>query len=192
MLPDSDPSQDELYDPTTNPDVNAPARDGTASEPISLYDGEPSASIIVHDRATIPAEQTIRGRRTDPRKSLEGAWVLFAPEVRIGQPDQVECPLVNISAGGFAVYYDRVLKAGVRGYVSYRSICDLPIRVGFTVQRCKPKENGLFLVGAKFDHRLRYEDRRPATVRRGREVVPGIRARRIKMSALREAPSTLI
>lgn len=157
--------------------------DRSAPEPadgrIPLDESEPSASALRPVPACDGSATAVRGRRTSPRKSHEGCHVLFAPEARPGQIDQAECPLVDISAGGMAIKYDRPLKPGVKGAVSYRSVCDLPVHVTFVVRRCVPQESGLYLIGLQLDRKLRIEDRRPVRCRPGREVVAGVRARRI-------------
>lgn len=152
-----------------------------AEERIPLYDGELSASAIVHEPEPAQESHPVRGRRAAPRKVIENAWVLFAPEEHLGPSDPSECPLVDISTTGFAIYYDRPLKGGVKGHVSYRSVMDIPIRVGFTVQRCQEVGEGIYLLGAKFVRKLRFEESRLAATRPGREVMIGTRARRIKL-----------
>lgn len=146
-------------------------------ETIPLEEGSLSAPAIIPDRSGIGVQ--LRGRRTSSRKSFEGVWVVFSPETRPGHVDHVECPLLDLSGVGIAVQYDRPLKAGVHARIAYRSVCDVPINVPCTVRRCVPLEGGGYRIGAQFDVKLRVENRRPARARPGRELVPGIRARRI-------------
>lgn len=149
--------------------------------PIPLCEEAPSGSIIFPSPRAEPSASTVRGRRVSPRKSFERVWVLFSPEVRPGEIDHTECPIIDISAGGAAVQYDQLLKNDIKGYICYRSVCDMPIRIGFSVRRCVERDGG-YLIGVQFDRKLRYEDRRPARIPPGREIVPGIRARRLAAS----------
>ena len=163
--------------------------DDTESPPVGdfvipLEESDVTASAIVPTKSSINGTNIVRGHRKDARKAFEGIWVLFEPDARAGGTVQVECPLVDISVSGFAVLYDRPLKSGVKGYVSYRSQCDKPVRISFTVRRCIPQSSAQFLIGCQMDKKLNIEDRRPAKTRPGRSVVAGIRARRIKPPGL--------
>lgn len=151
---------------------------------IPLEESDGTASQIVPTKSSLDGADIVRGRRKDARKAFEGIWVLFEPDARANGTEQVECPLVDISVTGFAVLYDRPLKSGVKGYVSYRSQCDKPVRISFTVKRTIPQSGGRYLIGCQMDKKLNVEDRRPARVRPGRSVVAGIRARRIKLPGL--------
>lgn len=124
-------------------------------------------------------ERAVRSHRREARKAIEGVWVLFEPDANCGGNAQVECPLVDISLAGFSAIYDKPIRVGMKGYVSYRNMCDKPIRVAFTVKRCMRQSESRYLIGASLDKRLNIEDRKPAKTRPGRQVVSGIRARRI-------------
>ena len=126
-----------------------------------------------------PTDRAVRSHRKEARKSIEGVWVLLEPDANCGGSMQVECPLVDISLAGFSVIYDKAISVGTKGYVSYRNMCDKPIRVAFTIKWCIRQSQFRYLIGASLDKRLNIEDRRPAKTRPGRHVVSGIRARRI-------------
>lgn len=133
-------------------------------------------------------DRVVRSHRKEARKSIEGIWVLLEPDVNCGGSTQVECPLVDISIAGFSVIHDKPIRVGMKGYVSYRSMCDKPIRVAFTVRRCTRQSESRYLIGASLDKRLNIEDRRPAKTRPGRQVVLGVRARRILAETAFETP----
>lgn len=134
-------------------------------------------------------DRAVRSHRKEARKSIEGIWVLLEPDVNCGGSAQVECPLVDISISGFSVIYDRPISVGMKGYVSYRSTCDKPIRVAFAVRRCTRLSESRYLIGASLGKRLNIEDRRPAKTRPGRQVVLGVRARRILAETPTETPA---
>jgi hypothetical protein len=156
-----------------------------AKEPLGVP-GEELASRIT----AISSDPGVRSPRKEARKAIDGVWVLFEPDASCGGSMQVECPLVDISIAGFSVVYDKPIRAGLKGYVSYRSMCDKPIRVAFTVRRYTRVSESRYLIGASFDKRLNIEDRRPAKTRPGRQVVLGVRARRILAETPVESPAS--
>lgn len=150
-----------------------------ADLPIPLETPDPSHGAIIPDQGPSQTTGTVRSRRKDSRKAFDGIWVLFEPDSRTGGTIQVECPLIDISVSGFALIYDKPMKSGIKGYLSYRSMCDKPVRVSFTIKRCIPRPDSRYFIGGQFDKRLNVEDRKPARSRAGRSVVLGVRARRI-------------
>jgi len=150
-------------------------------EPIPLYEGELSGARIIPDRSSEAGEtQTVRSRRKNPRKHCERVCVCFSPDDPSGRIEHVECPVLDLSAGGMAIEYDREFDVGVAGYVAYRTVSHQPVRINCTVRRCAAMENGHYLLGLKFDRQLRREELKPAKVIAGREVAPGIRTRKLR------------
>jgi hypothetical protein len=97
-----------------------------------------------------------------------------------GLPDNAECPLINISANGMAIEYDRPLKRGVSAYVSYYSISRIPINVGCVVQHCELHGSGRYIIGLRTNRPLKFEERKPMRIGVGRVVSPHIRARKLQ------------
>ncbi len=155
-----------------------------ANESIPLWDGESSgAEIIYEDPARIGGTSTLRSRRKSPRKDCERIHVCFSPDLPSGLVEHAECPVVNMSATGFAIEYDREIKPGIAAYISYQTVGHLPVRISCTVRRCKPLEGGLYVIGIQLDRKLEHVERRPVKVGPGREVFPGIRARKLRTPA---------
>jgi hypothetical protein len=151
-----------------------------ADEPIPLYDGELSGSVIIPDGPSgALGTPTVRSRRVHKRRPGDGVCVCFSPTLFSGRVEHVECPVFNISAKGFAIEYDRKLEVGVTGYITYRTVSHQPVHVSCRVQRCSPLENGHFLVGLKLNRKLEIEETKPAKPRPGRDLAPGLRARKL-------------
>lgn len=167
-------SQDEL----NNDPMPAGSPEGIDSIP--LADGDCAGSFIVPDGRDGPETHALRGRRASPRMRYAGTRVLFSIATEQDRTDQADCPLVDISQRGIAVYYDHPLKPGVKGHVSFRSACDMPVRAALTVRRCIDVGEKLFLIGCQFDVKLRIEDRKPARGRAGPASLLGVSARKIR------------
>lgn len=152
-----------------------------SDEPIPLFDGEPSGSVILPERgsSSVPARM-LRSRRVSPRKGCENVHVCFSPETPSGLVDNAECPLINISSLGMAVEYDKPLRKGTSAHVSYYSITRIPVHVGCMVRHCDTLDNGRYLIGLRMSRTLKYEERKPMRVGHGRVVSPTVRARKLK------------
>lgn len=152
-----------------------------SDEPIPLYDGELSGSIILPERGSSSTDtNTVRSRRTNPRKGCENVHVCFSPETESGKVDNAECPLVNISSHGMAIEYDRPLRKGLSANVSYYSITRIPVHVGCAIRNCVALDNGHYQIGLRLNRPLKYEERKPMRVGAGRVVSPSVRARRLR------------
>jgi hypothetical protein len=155
-----------------------------ADETIPLWDGEPSDAEIIHPHGSNgAATKAVRTRRRSPRRCYEGVHVCFSPDLPSGLLEHIECPVIDLSARGLAIEFDRRLEIGVTGYISYQTVSHQPVRVSCRVRRCSPLEDGHYRLGIRFDRNLRPEERMPAKVRPGREVSPGIRARKLRGAA---------
>ncbi len=161
-----------------------------SDEPIPLFDGELSGSVILPERGSnsVPA-QTLRSRRASPRKGCENVHVCFSPETPSGLVDNAECPLIDISSQGMAIEYDRPLLKGASAHVSYYSITRIPVHVGCMVRHCEALDNGHFLIGLRMNRTLKFEERKPMRIGHGRVVSPTVRARKLK-PAIELTPAT--
>jgi hypothetical protein len=153
-----------------------------SDEPIPLWDGEPSTAKIIHEhRGLADGAATVRCKRGSPRSPCDGVHVCFSVERRLGEVEYVECPLIDISATGLAVEYDQKLEFGTTGYIAYWTVGHQPVRVSCTIRQCRMLDEGRYLLGIKLDRKLNFEERRPARLRLGREVVPGVRPRKLRV-----------
>jgi PilZ domain-containing protein len=152
-----------------------------SDEPIPLSAGDSFGAAIQPERGSSSAEaHTLRSRRTNPRKGCENVYVCFSPQTETGLPDNAECLLLNVSASGMAIEYDRPLKKGVSAYVSYYSASRVPVNVGCVVQHCDLQTSGHYVVGLRTNRPLKHEERKPMRVGAGRVVSPHVRARKLK------------
>ncbi len=153
-------------------------------EPIPLYDGPPIArrtpldAGIGQNAATPPANAAVRSRRRTARRECERTFVCFTNTDAGGRVDHAECPVLNISGRGMALFYDRHVARGARVLVQYRTVSLSPVRLTATVKGCVLSTDGRYQVGLQFDRPLAAEEMRPARCLPGRDVAPGIRARR--------------
>ena len=152
-----------------------------SDDTIPLYDGELSGHVILPERGSSSVETPApRARRMSPRKDCENVHVCFSLEPESGLCDNAECPLVNISASGMEIEYDKSLRKGVSGHVSYYTISRIPVNIGCTVRHCLPLDNGHFLIGLRLNRSLIVEERRPMRIGPGRIVSPHLRARNLR------------
>ena len=122
----------------------------------------------------------VRLQRKQSRRSCTNTRVCFIPEFDSGKVDPTECPVIDMSAGGFSIEYDRRVANGQRGTIAYRSDSGLPVHVGCIVRHCVEQMDGLFRLGIKLDRKLRPGEMHPIRAAIGRELAPGIRARKLK------------
>ncbi|GJQ25912.1 MAG: hypothetical protein HBSAPP02_09440 [Phycisphaerae bacterium] len=148
--------------------------------PIPLEDAPEHSAIIVPEskRAT-----SVRCRRRDVRRSQGSAMLCFSHETGSGRVDNAECPVLNISKTGVAIVFDHDVCVGTSASIAYRSISGRPVHRGVTVRQCRPRDDGYFELGLQFDRPLQFDEARPARHGPGREVAPGIRARKLKPSS---------
>jgi hypothetical protein len=131
----------------------------------------------------LPADAriSVRCRRKLARHNYRNMMrICFSPQFDSGKVDPTECPVVDISAGGFSIEYDRRTPLGLRGTISYRADSGLPVHIGCTVRHCVEQMDGLFRLGIKLDRKLQVAELRPIRIAIGREIAPGIRARKLK------------
>lgn len=150
----------------------------TENDPIPLE--ECSGQPIVNESAADDAHVSVRCRRKLPRRTHQNMRICFSPQFDSGKVDPTECPVVDISAGGFSIEYDRRIPLGLRGAITYRAESGLPVHIGCTVRHCVEQMDGLFRIGIKLDRRLQAAEMRPIRTTVGRELAPGIRARKLK------------
>jgi hypothetical protein len=148
-------------------------------QPIPLDDGNSSGAGIIH-YAPSNLGTTVRGRRASSRRICENMHICFSPEMPSGRIDHAECPLLSIAVGGIDIEYDQFLAIDTRARVAYRAATGRPVDVGCSVRRCDPRPEGRYCVGLKLDRKLLYEETKPARLGIGREVAPGIRARKLR------------
>lgn len=154
-----------------------------SDEPIPLYDGEPSgATIIPEGGATTNDHQTPppRPKRRNPRRPCCSILVCFSPRLASGRVEHVLCPLCNISKGGVEIEYDGEVATGTSASVSYHTASRRCVRVTGTVRHCCEMDNGRFRIGIELNRFLDYEEIKPAKALSGREVAPGVRARKLQ------------
>jgi len=163
-----------------------------SDETLPLYHGELSGSVIIPERGSNGGLETptLRSRRASPRKGCENIHVCFSAESESGQGDHAECPLVNISASGMAIEYDRCLRKGVSGHVSYYTISRIPVNISCIIRHCDPLDNGHFQIGLRLNRPLKYEERKPMRVGPGRVVSPHLRARKLRTPLLAPESTT--
>lgn len=147
-------------------------------DPIPLDDSEPSASII--HQPSRDSVTSVRSQRKSARREFKNARICFIPEYASGKTDPAECPVINISATGLSIEFDRRVPIALRGTITYRSECGLPVHVGCVVRHCVEQMDGFFRLGIQLDRKLRPEESRPLRIAIGREIAPGIRARKLK------------
>jgi hypothetical protein len=148
------------------------------NDPIPLE--ECSGQSIINESVTDDDRVSVRCRRKLARRSCSGMRVCFSPQFDSGKVDPTECPVVDISAGGFSIEYDRRTPLGLCGTITYRAESGLPVHIGCTVRHCVEQMDGLFRLGIKLDRRLQAAEMRPIRTTIGRELAPGIRARKLK------------
>lgn len=158
-------------------------------EPIPLEDSDdPNAPIPLEETAgqsaiIVPeskADTSVRCRRRDVRRTQGSAALCLTLERASGRVDNAECPVLNISRTGVAIVFDQEVGVGASASVAYRSISGRPVHRGVTVRQCRPREDGHYDLGLQFDRPLQFDEARPARHGPGREVAPGIRARKLK------------
>jgi hypothetical protein len=157
--------------------------DAMTDEPIPLYDGEPSGAKIVHstyERLSPADTQTAQSRRGSARRPQEGVFVCLTVEYKNGKVEHVECPVINMSASGVAVEFDQKVELGVTGAIQYSTISHQPVRTCCSITRCQPLDNGRFLLALKLNKPLSVEERRPAKLRPGRQLVSGLHSRKLR------------
>lgn len=160
--------------------------DPTACDPIPLVEGEPCAAIILPpDGRTSANEPSVRGARDSVRHSYEGVSVCLSIQDGSGRVDHAECPVVDLSASGVGLLYDRRVEPGVTGHVSFRTIDQKPVRVACIIKRCRPIHDRLYELGIRFKRRLDRVEQRPQKLRPGRELASGIRPRKFDHSGHR-------
>jgi hypothetical protein len=150
---------------------------------IPLYDGEPTGAKIIHQEQPSEGANTqsaVRSKRSSPRKACDRVHVCFSLQRQLGRVEHIECPVVNMSAGGFAIEFDEALAVGVTGHIAYWTISHRPVRVSCSVRRCQPLDHGRYLLGIRLDRKLDFEERRPARIRAGRDVAMGLRPRKLR------------
>ncbi|MFQ5429809.1 MAG: PilZ domain-containing protein [Phycisphaerae bacterium] len=158
--------------------------------PIPLFDGEPCGARIIHERAggaagssapeSETAAATVRGRRKAVRRRCRGILVCFSPTDSSGRTEHVICPLIDLSRGGFCVEFDRPLAIGVRGAIAYRTVSHRPVNVSATVRHCAPLGGNRYRIGLKLARFLDGEELKPAHIRPGNDVAPGLRPRKLR------------
>ncbi len=160
-------------------------------ETIPLYDGEPFGAKIIHlsKRSIKDAGDTsggeatttlvLRSKRGSSRKGCEDVHICFCPNDISIRPEYVECPLIDMSDRGFAIEFDLLIRAGVRGMIAYRTVSRRPVHISCGVRNCRSVGEGRYIVGIRLDRRLDFEERRPAKYVPGRAVAPGIQARKL-------------
>ncbi|MEK6644490.1 MAG: PilZ domain-containing protein [Planctomycetota bacterium] len=151
-------------------------------EPIPLEECTLTWADIVPDQRVLDAPIAESGayKRSHARHDCTSSSICLTIEHSSGKVEHVECPVMNMSTGGFAILFDGALRKGTRGTVSYRSAMGKPVQVACTVLHCAPVEEGRFKLGLKLDRPLRIEEARPARTGHGREVSPGLRPRKLK------------
>lgn len=151
-------------------------------DPIPLEESTLTWADIVPDQSAMDAPIATDGghKRAHARHECASVSICLTIEHQSGKVEHVECPVVNASAGGFAVLYDAVLKKGSRGKVSYRSATGRPVNVACTVRHCASVGEGRYRLGLQLDRPLKFEEARPARTGMGREVSPGLRPRKLK------------
>jgi hypothetical protein len=160
-----------------------------SEESIPLYDGELSGSAIIPDEEFVGDEANVaHSRRAVARRDCERVHVCFSAELDDDRVDHVECPVLNISKGGMAIEFDKPMRHGAKGSVSFRNVGNQPVRVNARVMRCAAQGKGRFILGLRFDRTLLVEECKPAYVRPGRDVSPGLRARKLSGA---DSPSAL-
>lgn len=150
------------------------------NDPIPLEDGPASGLPIIPDSGTSGGESSkVRQRRASLRKHCDRVHVCFSPEYPSGVIDNVECRVINISRGGFAIEFDRHLAKGTRGTISYRAISGRPVSVGCRVLDCVALSAGRYRLNLGLDRKLQVEEAKPASLAIGREIAPGVRPRKL-------------
>lgn len=145
--------------------------------PIPLEDAPEHSAIIVPESK---AATSVRCRRRDVRRAQGSAVICFTLESASGRVENAECPVLNISRTGVAIVFDQDVSLGASASIAYRSISGRPVHRGVTVRQCRPREDGHYDLGLQFDRPLQFDEARPARHGPGREVAPGIRARKLK------------
>lgn len=162
--------------------VRRPGGKTMSDEPIPLYDGELPDAKIIPDRSPedSPDVGTLRQKRATARHTCEHFHVCFAPQLPSGRTEHVECPVFDISKGGISLEFDAKLDQGITGSIEYRTVNHSPVRVTGSVRHSQLLENGHYMIGFRFDRRLSFEELRTAKVRPGRDIVPGVRLRKLR------------
>ncbi len=153
-----------------------------ADEPIPLYDGEPSGARIIHEDEQRGGGnvQTVHSKRQGARRECDRIHVCFSPDDPTAPAEHVECPVLNISANGIAIDFDRALNVGAAGTVCYMTVSHRPVHVTCSVRYCGSLGGGRYRLGLKLDRHLDVEERRPAKCVPGRDVFPKLRPRKLR------------
>ncbi len=150
---------------------------------IPLCDGPaPGAEIVTEAQRQASGKPVskVRPRRRVPRRAAENVEVCLSVHDASGRTEHCDCELLNISAEGAGVIFDRALSPGTRCYLSYRTISHQPIHIGGAVRNSERIERRRYRVGIKFDRCLVKEEQRPARRRSGRSVSPIYQGRRLR------------
>lgn len=142
-------------------------------------EGEGPQTITDSQEAVNHVGATVHTRRRLPRIPCAGVHLCFSPELPAGETEHVECPVIDKSASGFRVGYDRFLEVGTRGHVAYLTVGQQLVRVSCTVRHCTPQPDGRYLVGLKLDRLLSFEEKRLARTLISRKVLPDVQLRKI-------------
>lgn len=155
-------------------------------ETIPLYDGELSGATIVHeagpraaDCRDSTAQRRPRRKRRGARTACERVHVCFSAIDATGRTDHTECPVIDVSKGGFCLEFDRPLASGVRVNIAYYTVSHRPVNVSGQVRHCRAMPNGRYRLGLELCRHLDAEEMKPSKTMPARDIAPGFHPRKL-------------
>ncbi|MCA9256449.1 MAG: PilZ domain-containing protein, partial [Phycisphaerales bacterium] len=151
---------------------------------IPLCEESDTSVPIIHYSQTVSTSsgEGLRGKRHDTRRHMDNVLVCLSTHDASGRLDHVDCPLIDISNEGLAVYYDRRVTIGSRCFVSYRTISHQPVHVGGVVKNCARIDASKYRIGLLLDRRLQQDELKPSRARPGKSVSPVHHSRKMRSS----------
>ncbi len=155
-------------------------------ETIPLYDGELSGATIIQESGANAAQARGSTAQRGPRRKRRGArtaceriHVCFSATDATGRTDHAECPVIDVSKGGFCIEFDRPLPAGVRVNIAYHTISHRPVNVYGQVRHCAALRNGRYRLGIELCRHLDTEEMKLSKSMPARDIAPGVHPRKL-------------
>jgi len=146
-------------------------------EPIELFDGEIVSKVILSESAR--ESQRTRGRRDSARRAAKGVTVCFTPQDESGRVEHVECPLVDLSASGLGLVFDKAIDVDRACQIAYQTASHRLVRLNARVKRCVQVGDQRFEIGLRFTQRITAEQQLIVKRRPGRDITIGSRMRQL-------------
>jgi len=154
-------------------------------EPIEMFDGEIVSKVILSESG-LDAPRT-RGRRDSARRIAKDVTVCFTPQDESGRIDHVECPLLDLSASGACLVFDKPIDVDRACQIAYQTASHRLVRLHARVKRCVAVGDNRYELGLRFTHRITAEQQLIVRRRPGRDINIGSRMRQLQSGEVRPA-----